>query len=366
MMKEERLALWSLMLVEGLGHRLIKQLLAHFGSAVAVWQATPKQLKSVSGIGEKTIEQIKKAVYPHPRAQRAQQYLEQHPEIQWIDVRSSLYPVRLKRLLQAPVGFFLWGKPSVLQKPTIAVVGTRRMTPYGESSVKRFVEGLVKNHIHILSGLALGIDAVAHKSALAHGGVTSAVLAHGFQYLYPPQHKELAKQIIATRGALITPFFPDERPKAPNFPARNALIAALSDAVLIGEAYEQGGALITATYALRFERPVFAIPGRLNDPSYQGCLQWIAEKKAQLAYSPEQLLQQLQIPVSLFTEQTPSVSLNETEEKIVQIIQQHAPIHIEQLALLSEMPIEQLYLLLVELECKGVVKALPGNRYAVV
>ncbi len=182
----------------------------------------------------------------------------------------AAYPPPLLQLFDPPIVLLGWGQPLAKHARHLAVVGARRMTSYGRQVTDQLIAGLAGNDVVVISGLALGVDGEAHRAALANGLVTWAVLGSGFGNLYPERHRDLALQIIANGGTLLSEYWPDAKPEAHHFPARNRIIAALADTVLVVEADQKSGSLITVDHALDLGRDIWSVPGNVTSRFSRG------------------------------------------------------------------------------------------------
>jgi DNA processing protein len=244
----------------------------------------------------------------------------------------------------------------------IAVVGTRRLTAYGRQVTQDLVSGLVRHNITIVSGLARGIDAVAHKTAVEMGGRTIAVLGSGLDAIYPAEHRQLAQHIANGHGALLSEYGLGVQPEAKNFPPRNRIISGLSVGVLIVEAAERSGALITASFAAEQNRDLFAVPGNINSPASKGPNQLI-QQGARLVMRVEDILEELN--VHLVAEQTAvQMALPESAEEIALYAHLSSqPVHIDDLSRVSGLPTGMVSSTLTIMELKGMVQQVGGMNY---
>ncbi len=244
--------------IDGLGSVRLKAILDNFKDPKLGWEANGDELRKI-GIPRNTIE----ILIETRRNFNPEKYMEdiQKSGIKWITIYDESYPKLLKEIYDPPVILYYRGNLDCLNKKCLAVVGTRKMTGYGKAVCEQFVKSLVAFHITIVSGLARGIDSKAHETAVFNQGQTVAVLGGGLNKIYPPENISLAKSIIESLGALISEFPPDYPSLPGNFPSRNRIISGLSLGVLVVEAAEDSGSLITARFALEQGRDVFAIPG---------------------------------------------------------------------------------------------------------
>ncbi|MFN3597052.1 MAG: DNA-processing protein DprA [Rubricoccaceae bacterium] len=291
----EREALLALTLAPGVGPGRLRALLARFGSAEAVLAAPRRALEGVGGVGPQTAAAIAGAgAAAGRRAAQAQLARAARVGARAVFLGEPDYPALLAHIYDPPPLLWVRGRLAAAEDAeAVAIVGTRRATPYGERVAAHFASGLAARGVTIVSGLAYGIDIAAHRAALEAGGRTVAVLGCGVDRVYPARHAPLVRRLLeADAGAVVSELPLGAAPDAPNFPRRNRLIAGLSRATLVAEAHEGGGALITAFMALEQNRDVFAVPA----PAFaeaQGTNRLIREGAAALVTSPEDLLADL-------------------------------------------------------------------------
>lgn len=253
-------------LIKGIGAVRLQALIQHFDGLEAAWKAAPADL-AAAGLGLKLIERIVKA-----RSQVDLDKIWARIESQGIKIltwEDEAYPQRLKEIEQPPPVLYLHGEYLPEDLFAVAIVGTRRVTPYGRQITEELAAHLAGNGITVVSGLARGVDAVAHQTALKAGGRTIGVLGSGVDKIYPPEHRQLAERMSAS-GAIVSDYAPGTPPDASNFPPRNRIISGLSLAVVVIEAGETSGALITAEFAAEQGREVFAVPGSILAPQSKG------------------------------------------------------------------------------------------------
>lgn len=247
----------------------------------------------------------------------------------------------------------------------VSVVGTRKATPYGKQLCKQLVAALQPYDVLILSGLAYGIDAIAHQESLVHQLPTVGVLGHGLDRIYPSVHKELTKKMVR-HGGLLTEFLPGTNPDRENFPKRNRIIAGMADAVIVVEASIKGGALITAEIANSYHKDVFAFPGRTDDEFSAGCNFLIKTNRAGLINHPKDLIYYLGWDDEKIKQTAPQLELplqlNADEQKIMTLLRQGA-LSIDQLVFTTQWPQSKLAILLLQLEMQGFLICLPGKIY---
>jgi DNA processing protein len=306
--------LLTLHLVPGLGPRLTIALLHRFGSAGAVLRATPLQLQEVPHIGSKLAQSLYQAMAN----------VDVNKELAWVErqgvrllVRGSVdFPRSLENIPDPPFLLYLRGQLQPDDENAVAIVGSRHCTGYGRKVAERLAVELIRVGYSVVSGLARGIDGSAHRAALQAGGRTVAVLAGGLSKIYPPEHEELAREVEQS-GALITEAPMGMEPMAGMFPARNRLISGLSRGVVIIEAAERSGALITASHAAEQGRPVFAVPGPVDSPASAGTHQ-LVRKGAILIRGIEDILEELQgiRPAAAPARSQPPPSLDDFQRRI--------------------------------------------------
>lgn len=281
----------ALGLVPNLGARRIRALLDRFGSARKIFRLPPDRLRAVRGIGRVTARQISAfsgweevdLILDKTERYGARILTESDPH----------YPFLLRKIYDPPLLLWVLGDPASLNRPGIAVVGTRRAGKYGLRQAGRFSAGLTRAGLSVVSGLAYGIDAAAHRAAVESGGVTVAVLGSGIDIIYPSAHRSLAREIVRSGGAVISEFPPGTRPEAGNFPARNRVVSGMTMGTLVVESGEKGGSMITAGSALDQNREVFAVPHEADTKTGQGGNRMIQRGWAKLVMEAEDLLEEL-------------------------------------------------------------------------
>lgn len=346
-------------LVKGIGPAKLQALRDYYGSLEAAWQATQPQLEKI-GFDQRAIKSFFET----------RTTLNLDAELEWVYQRglqiitwdSPEYPAYLREVPNAPPLLYLWGALEEGDRLAVAVVGTRRLTSYGRQITRDLVTGLVLNGVTIVSGLARGIDAVAHKTALDLNGRTIAVLGSGLDSIYPAEHRQMAKQIAQGSGAVISEYGLGVQPEAKNFPPRNRVISGLSLGVIIVEAGERSGALITANFALEQGREVFAVPGNVNSPVSVGPNRLI-QQGAKLVTGIDDVLDELNL--KLVVEQTAvQLALPETAEEAAIIAHLSGqPTHVDELCRSSGLPTNLVASTLTMMELKGMVRQVGGMNY---
>lgn len=343
----------------GIGPAKLRALLDHFGDLEQAWQADAAAWK-LAGLDRRAVKSL--------RVSRDTLDLDAELErvhavgahvLTWDD---DNYPPLLRRIPDAPPVLYVKGKlnPVDLQW-AVAIVGTRRSTAYGRQVAEMLAGDLARNDVTIVSGMARGIDGVAHEAAIRAGGRTIGVLACGIDQVYPPEHANLARQVL-DQGALLTETSIGSRPEAGNFPARNRIISGLTLAVIVIEAGQRSGALITADRALDQGRDVFSVPGSIFSRSSVGTNRLLQEG-ATMVQSAEDVLEALNLHmVAQQAEARVSLSKDPTEAAMLDTIS-HEPIHIDEIVQQMAMPVAQVSSVLAMMELKGMVRQVGGMHY---
>ena len=348
-------------LVNGIGPMRLNALITAFGDIRLAWNAPASELKE-TGLNSKLVLSIIDVRESGILEQSLKKIREHGIEVlTWEDPD---YPGRLKEIDQSPPVLYCLGSMSGQDHWAVGVVGTRKVSAYGKQATRDIVSLLAQNGITIVSGLARGIDGVAHLSALEAGGRTIAVLGNGLDYIYPPEHRQLAQRIMAN-GALVSDYAPGIAPEAANFPPRNRIISGLSQAVLVMEAGEKSGAMITAAFAAEQGREVFALPGNIYSPQSKGTNQLIREG-AHILLSSQDVLEVLNLENVLELKTARSVlPANATEAKLMDVLG-NEPLYIDDIYNISALPIELVTSTLTLMELKGMVRKVGPMRYTAI
>ena len=357
----------AISLIKGLGPKLIRNVIAYLGDVEAVFLEKENVLSKIPGIGEKQAKAIAKS-NPLGRAEEEIEFIERHN----IDATFFLddnFPSRLNNCEDGPVIIYSKGNHCLGGKKIVSIVGTRKVTEDGKQNCRNLVNDLAKRYpdLTIVSGLAYGIDICAHKAALEFGLPTIAVLAHGLDRIYPSLHRNVAKEML-NEGALLTEFISKTNPDKPNFVKRNRIVAGLSDATIIVESAEKGGALITAHLAQSYNRDVLAFPGRVDDEYSKGCNKLIKGNIAALIENADDLEYALNWEresgenknskqLTMFNE--PEGELGE----IYNLVRQEKEVSVNFISIKTGIPVAKISTLLLQLEFDGLLKSLPGNMY---
>ncbi len=348
-------------LVKGIGSVRFKSLLDAFGDAEAAWNASPQALAQ-AGLGSKIVEnfqRVRNGVSLEQVWERIQSV-----GVQLLTWEDAAYPRRLKEIDQPPPVLYVRGSLLPEDEWAVAVVGTRRVTPYGRQMAEEIATALSQNGVTIISGLARGVDSIAHQAAVNTGGRTLAVLGNGVDLIYPPENKRLAEQMMQ-QGALVSDYALGTKPDGVNFPPRNRIISGLSLAVIVVEAGETSGALITASFAAEQGRDVFAVPGNINAPQSEGTNRLIRDG-AQPLLNPQDVLEALNLTMVTEHRAVRTVLPNDPiEARLYQLLSQQ-PKHVDEIRRQAELPIETVSATLVMMELKGMVRQVGGMNYVAV
>ncbi len=348
----------ALSFVRGIGAVRFRLLLDAFGSAQEAWRASPEALRQAS---------LPAAALRNLLSLRAELDVERTWEriqaqgIRVLTWQDEDYPERLRTIQQPPPVLYLRGALQPGDSWAVAVVGTRRITRYGRQVSEEVASALARQGVTVVSGLARGVDGVAHRAALQAGGRTLAVLGCGVDCVYPPEHRALAEEIQAA-GALLSDYPPGTPPDAANFPARNRLISGLALAVVVVEAGETSGALITARFALEQGREVFAVPGGIYAPMSKGPNR-LLKQGAHPLLSVDDLLEMLNISqVQQYRQARLALPDDPVESALLERLHQE-PLHVDELRALVDLPIEQVSAALTMMELKGLVRQVGAMHY---
>lgn len=341
-----------------------KMLAEIYGSAQNIFHAPKKELEKIEGIGPARARAIRH-FNSFAECEREITFLDKYG-IKALFVTSKEYPRRLLHCYDGPALLYYKGNADLNADRIISVVGTRKNSAYGKAVCESFLEGLQGSGILVVSGLAFGIDTIAHKAALRHGLSTVATLAHGLDRIYPVQNRNLAGHMLE-QGGLLTDFGQGTAPDKQHFPRRNRITAGMCDALIVIESGATGGSLITADIANNYNRDVFAVPGRLNDPGSIGCNQLIRQNKAILFCSPQEFMEAMNWTPrdkpgkikqrELFPELSPE------EKALVDHLGKSPACHFDTLMYQARLSSSALSSLLLNLELQGLVSSLPGKMY---
>lgn len=357
-------------LIKGVGPALTKNLIANLGSVEAIFKESQKNLSKIPGIGRVLSEEIANQNVLN-RAEKEIEFIEKH-NIKPLFYTDSQFPYRLKECIDAPVMIYVKGNTNLNDGKFVSIVGTRNITDNGREICRSIVSDIATQlpSVTILSGLAYGVDVVAHQAALENNIPTIGVLGHGLDRIYPFAHRATAKKMLEADGGLITEYLSESAPDRQHFVQRNRIIAGMSDAIVVVESAKKGGSLITAEYGNNYNRDVFAVPGRISDEWSAGCNNLIKSNKSFLMESADDLIKMMNwqtrseekkpVPVqtSIFD------NLSDDDKKMIEMLYRHPDgINVNELTVKLKRPYSQLSSQLLDLEFRGLVRCLPGGVY---
>lgn len=364
--QEEQFFHLALSFVKDVGPITGRALLARFGTAENIFKASTKELKLVEGMGDVRVASFKdNNVFM--KAEKEMVFCDKE-SINIITLKDTTYPKRFLNCEDAPLLLYQKGDTNLNVAKVMSVIGTRKNTDYGERCCEQlFADLRDTKDILIVSGLALGIDTIAHKHSLKNGLTTVGVMGHSLDTIYPSSNKNLAKEMIEKGGGLLTEFPSGTKPDKQNFPVRNRIVAGMSDVTIVVESDRKGGAMITAYIANSYGREIAAFPGRIFDSKSDGPNHLILKNIASLITNADELLalmnwkeegkQKKSVQPKLFEELLPD------ELPLYELMKQKDSVHTDELLLQSGYTNTRLASILLEMELKGLVKALPGKNY---
>jgi DNA processing protein len=364
-MSNELLYQLALTQVPHIGHVHARVLVEKMGSAEAIFKARAALLEKIEGIGTVRARAIH-SFRDFRTAEKEIAFIEKF-RITPLFLTDQQYPQRLLHCYDPPTLLFYRGSADLNASKVVAVIGTRSNTAYGKEITEKLVSDLAYLQVLVVSGLAFGIDAIAHRSAIRHSLPTVGVLAHGLDAMYPQEHAGLARDMVNHQGGLLTEFTSGTKPDKHHFPTRNRIVAGMCDAVVVVETGAKGGSIITAGLANGYNRDVFAFPGRATDARSAGCHYLIKSNKAVLITEAVDIIESMgweRPPVvqtgqqrAIFAELTPA------EQAIVQLLQENQPLHIDELHIRSGLSTSAVATAILNLELQNVVRCLPGKLY---
>ena len=366
MFPQEKLYQLALILADGIGDVTIRQLISYCGTAENVIKANVGKLVKIPGIQEITARKIldkNNLILAETQLQKAEKQ-----QVKLLFYLDEEYPERLKRNYDAPAFLYYKGNIDLNQSKIVGIVGTRNASEYGKRITEEIVKDFQTHNTLIVSGLAYGIDIAAHKASIKYGLPTIGVMASGLDYIYPAVHKKTAEMMCQNGGILSEQSFGRE-PSPKFFPARNRIIAGMSDAVIVVEAAAKGGALITAEFANNYHKEVFAVPGNIGNPTSEGCNLLIRNNKAQIYTSANDVIEALNwdlVSKENKPQNAPKLDLSQfsdDEAQVISILREKGEIQIDELAWISQLHMNKLASLLLNLEFQGIVKSMAGKKY---
>ena len=352
--------------VPNIGWVHAKILAQQFGSAENIFKAKQQLLEKIEGIGEIRARSIK-AFTNFSEGEDEIKFIEKY-KIKPLFLTDENYPKRLLNCYDSPTLLFYKGDADLNASKVVAIIGTRNHTEYGKHQTDKLIKELTSQNILVVSGMAFGIDAIAHKAAIKNELTTIGVLGHGLDQIYPPEHSNLAKEMLKQGGGLLTEFRSNTKPDKHNFPTRNRIVAGMSDATVVIETGEKGGSMITAELANGYNKDVFALPGRVTDNKSAGCNFLIRNNKAMLLTDAEELIEVMGWEEKSQKSKVKSqkelfIELTKDEKIIIDILKEKDLIHIDELNLKSGLSNSSMAAAILNLELQGVVATLPGKLY---
>jgi DNA processing protein len=350
--------------VAGIGPILGKLLIQTLGSAKAVMTSKVANLHKVEGLGIVRAKAI--ASYrEYDWIEKEMKFMQQH-QISAISFLDENYPYRLKQCIDAPIVIYFKGEINLNNQRIISIVGRRKNTEYGRKITEELIDKLKEFHPLIISGLALGIDIIAHKACLQNNLPTVAVLAHGLDRIYPTQHRNIAKEML-DYGGLLTEYPSGTIPDKQNFPMRNRIVAGMADATIVIETDVKGGSMITANLANSYNRDVFTFPGSVYSNASSGCHYLIKSLKANLITSADDVIDLLGWDASVKKQKAPQrelfIELSENEKIIFELLQKHEQLSIDEITILSKLSPSLIAGATLSLEMQNIIAMQPGKIY---
>lgn len=345
-------------IVPAIGPAKVRALLDYFGDLEVAWRADAYSLQQ-AGLDRRAIHNLaSRRDRIDLDAEMAK--LDKHhiTVLTWDD---EAYPPLLRQIYSPPPVLYVRGELLPEDEWAVAVVGTRKATAYGKGVARELGQDLARNRVTVISGLARGIDSIAHQSSLDAGGRTIAVMACGLDRIYPPEHRTLA-QAITERGACVSEYALGTPPDAANFPPRNRIISGLSLGVIVVEAGQKSGALITVRFALDQGREVFAVPGNIHSPGSAGCNRLIQDG-AKMVLGVQDVLEELNLTMIEHQAEVRAVlPADPTEAQLLELVSD-APVHVDEICQQTRLPIHQVSSTLAMMELKGMVRQVGGMHY---
>ena len=362
-MSNQKLYEIALTLVSGIGDVNGKKLVAYCGGAQAVFCESRKALAKISGVTDNIVNNICSKDVMH-RAEEEMSFVENNG-IRPLFYLDADYPKRLHLCHDSPMMLYYKGNADLNMAKVVGVVGTRNITDYGRYTVEKIIEDLSSDNVLVVSGLAYGVDAAAHRVALKYNLATVGVLGHGMQTVYPAENRKLSINMLE-KGGLLTECVSGTQPDRENFHKRNRIVAGMSDCLIVVESAIKGGAMITAEIANSYDREVFAVPGRVGDIYSEGCNSLIRANKASLLTGAADVryVMRWDVDTKVVAKQMRMFRDFSEEEKIVMdVFEKSNVIHLDDIIVGTDLTPSKIASILLSLEFDGIVTALPGKRY---
>ena len=365
-MKDSVLYTIALTQVPGIGPIQAKLLIEQYGTAAKVFDTPLKSLASIDGFGLLKASAVKK--FSNFKAIEEEIAFCKTHHINILCLTDAAYPKRLLNCFDAPTVLYYRGTADLNTSRVISIVGTRSNSDYGKQLTEQIVKELTEQNVLIVSGMAFGIDAIAHKAALQNGLATIGVLAHGLDTIYPAQHTNLAKEIL-NNGGLLTEFPRFTKPDKHNFPRRNRIVAGMADGTIVIETAAKGGSMITAELTYDYNRDLFAVPGRITDAKSLGCNKLIQQNKAAIFTTTTQMLEVLgwqQKKITAKKQRELFIELTNDEQTIATILQSKELVHIDEIYLTSGLSSSSVAVAMLNMELQNILMCLPGKIYRLI
>ncbi|MBQ6084587.1 MAG: DNA-processing protein DprA [Bacteroidales bacterium] len=362
-MTNQKLYEIALTLVPGIGDVNGKKLVAYCGGAEAVFCEKKKALSQIPGVGDFTIKSIVNQDVMK-RAEEEMCFIDKNG-IKALFYLDQDYPKRLQHCHDSPMMLYYKGAADLNVSKVVGVVGTRNVTDYGRYVAEKIIEDLSSDNVLIISGLAYGVDSVAHRAALKYDLATVGVLGHGMQTIYPAENRKLSINMLE-KGGVLTEFVSGTKPDKENFPKRNRIVAGMVDCLVVVESAVKGGAMITAEIANSYDREVFAIPGRVGDIYSEGCNQLIKINKANLLTTAADIryVMRWDVDNKVIPKQLRMFrDFSEDEQKVMDVFAGNNLVHLDDIIVGTDLSPSKIASVLLSLEFDGVLTALPGKRY---
>lgn len=366
-MLNELLCRIALTMVPNVGAVHARTLIDQYGDACAVFKSKKSLLEKTEGIGYVRAKSIK-SFNDFNRAEEEIAFTQKY-KIEPLFLTDEKYPRRFLNCYDPPTIVYYKGSANLNSSKMLAIVGTRINTDYGKQVTEQLVKDLSALDVVIVSGLAFGIDAIAHKTALQYGMATVGVVGHGLDTIYPSQHTSLAKEMIL-QGGLLTEFMSKTKPDKHHFPIRNRVVAGITDATIVIETSIKGGSMITAEMANSYNRDVFAIPGKITDSKSAGCNYLVKSNKAILLTDANQLIETLgweekkkkpaKIQRDLF------INLTDDEKCVIEVLKEKEMMPVDELHYKSRLSSSALAAAVLNLEFQALISSLPGKNYKLI
>lgn len=354
----------AITLIPNIGDVNAKALIHHFGTAKSIFQSSRKELENIEGMGAVRVNSIIQ-FKDFARAEEEIKFIDKF-NIRPLFITDPDYPQRLLNCFDSPVMLYYRGNADLNSSRMVTIVGTRNNSEYGRVICEKLIDELSEENIVVISGLAFGIDSIAHKTSLKNNVPTIGVLAHGLDRLYPAQNRNLATQMIGN-GGIITDFRSKTLPDRQNFPSRNRIAAGLSDCIVVIESGKKGGSLITAELGNGYNKDVFAFPGKISDSKSEGCNYLIKTNKAALITSAADLLENMcwnkNKKIKVKKQKSLFIELSAEEKILTDLLKIQDQMHIDELYFKSKLNSSAVAQALLMLEMNGVIISLPGKMY---